>query len=698
MRVLKWIGIFAVAAFIAIFAVSRAADGPIGPITGGPLIDGELHPGAEPDWSFVHDVREVELQTLDPARSRTTWILDAGGRAFIPCGYMDTTWGRLWKQWPIEAERDGRAVLRIGGVRYERTLVRVRDPELVAAVVAEFARKYVPGVTSAAVESESLWIFELAPRSQAASLAITGARIWTGVERAPWAEAIAFDGTRIAAVGRMADVAPLITPATRVIDAQGGMVVPGFIDTHVHFVQGGAGLTSVQLRDAASIADFSQRIAAFATSRPTGEWIQYGNWDHELWGGELPDRTWIDPVTPEHPVFIERLDGHMALTNSLALQLAGITAQTPDVEGGTIVRDADGNPTGVLKDNAMDLVRRVIPAPSAAQLDEIVLAAMSYVAARGVTSVHDMGDWASLDAYRRAHAAGRLITRIHAFMPLQDWQRLRDDVANHGRGGDWLATGGLKGFVDGSLGSHTAAFLEPFTDAPDDRGLLLNDPAALETWIAGADAANLQVTVHAIGDRAIRSLLDSFEVVTATNGERNRRFRIEHAQHIHPEDIPRFASASVIASMQPYHAIDDGRWADRVIGAERSATTYAFRSLLDTGAHVSFGSDWPVAPPSPIEGIYAAVTRATLDGAHPDGWVPAQKITVEEALAAYTRDAAFTTFDELRTGRLAIGMLADAVLIDRDLTTTPPAQLRDARVLATIVAGVVVYEAPGGRN
>lgn len=693
MRVLKWIGIVVVITVIATIGVSRMADGPIGPITGGPLIAGEPYSGAEPDWTFVHDVREVELQSLDPARSRTTWILDAGGRAFIPCGYMDTTWGRLWKQWPIEAERDGRAVLRINGVRYERTLVRVRDPELVAAVVAELARKYAPGITPAAVESDSLWIFELAPRRQPASLAITGARIWTGAANAPWADAIAFDGSRIAAVGSMAEVAPLIAPATRVIDANGAMVVPGFIDTHVHFVQGGAGLASVQLRDAATIEEFSHRIAAYAAGRPAGEWIRYGTWDHELWGGELPDRAWIDSVTPEHPVFIERLDGHMALTNSLALQLAGITTQTAEVAGGAIVRNAEGEPTGILKDNAMDLVRRVIPPPSPAQLDEIVLAAMNYVASRGVTTVHDMGDWASLDAYRRAHAAGRLITRIHPFMPLPDWQRLRDDVAAHGRGDDWLATGGLKGFVDGSLGSHTAAFLEPFTDAPDDRGLLLNDPAALEQWIAGADAANLQVTVHAIGDRAIRSLLDSFAVVTATNGARDRRFRIEHAQHIHPDDIPRFASAHVIASMQPYHAIDDGRWADRVIGIERSATTYAFRSLLDADAHVSFGSDWPVAPPSPIEGIYAAVTRATLDGAHPNGWVPAQKITVEESLAAYTRDAAFTTFDELRTGRLAVGMLADAVVIDRDLTTTPPAELRDARVLTTIVGGAIVYEA-----
>ncbi len=693
MRALKWIAIVAIVGVVILFGISRMADGPIGILAGGPLVAGERYTGTEPDWSFVRDVREVELQSLDPARSRTTWILDVGGRAFIPCGYMDSTWGRLWKQWPIEAERDGRAVLRVDGVRYERSLVRVRDPALVEAVVAELARKYVPGVTPDAVESESLWLFELMPRQATASLAVLGARIWTGVASAPWAEAIAFQGDRISKVGSRAEIAAVIGDATRIIERPGAMLVPGFIDTHVHFITGGAGIASVQLRTAATPAEFSSRIAAFAAGRPAGEWIQYGNWDHELWGGELPQREWIDASTPDHPVFVERLDGHMALANSVALTAAGITAETPEVEGGSIVRDANGVPTGVLKDNAMDLVRKVIPPASDERMDAIVTAAMQHVAAAGVTTVHDMGDWSNLEAYRRAHAAERQITRIYAHVPLPDWQRMREEVARNGRGDDWLRIGALKGFVDGSLGSHTAAFFDPYTDVPSDRGLLLNDPAALEAWIVGADAANLHVAVHAIGDRAIRMLLDTYAIVTARNGARDRRLRIEHAQHIHPDDMDRFHAQGVIASMQPYHAIDDGRWAERVIGAERAATTYAFRSLLDTGASVSFGSDWSVAPPTPLEGIYAAVTRRSLDGANPVGWVPAQKITVEEALVAYTSTGAYASFEELRKGRLAPGMLADAALLDRDITAIAADDIPNTKVLMTIVGGRVVFEA-----
>src|SRR5690606_4346919 len=349
----------------------------------------------------------------------------------------------------------------------------------------------------------------------------------------------------------------------------------------------------------------------------------------------------IDAVTPNNPVWINRLDGHMALANSLALENAGVDADSPDIEGGEIVRDESGSPTGVLKDNAMGLVDTAVPEPGEAQLDREVAAAMEYVASNGVTSVHDMAGWDSLAAYRRAKEKGDLITRIYSVVPLNDWQRLRDVVAAHGRGDQWLQIGGLKGCMDGSLGSHTAAFFEPFTDAPDDRGLLVNDLDDMSSWISGADGAGLQVMVHAIGDRAIRDLLDIYLDVVEENGERDRRFRIEHAQHIHPDDIERFRAQDVIASMQPYHAIDDGRWAEKVIGPERAETTYAFRSLIESGARVSFGSDWFVAPPTPLDGIYAAVTRRTLDGANPHGWVPQQKVTVEPALTAYTSDAAY---------------------------------------------------------
>ncbi len=527
---------------------------------------------------------------------------------------------------------------------------------------------------------------------ESATLVVINGRLWTGDPARPWAEALAVRGDRIIAVGSQEAVHPMIDGNTRVLNARGGLVTPGFIDAHIHFLEGGFRLASVQLREASSPEDFATRIAAFAETVPPGTWILGGDWDHERWGGALPHRDWIDARTPAHPVWVNRLDGHMALANTAALDAAGVTTETPEVEGGTIVRDADGRLTGVLKDNAMALVEGVVPVPSDAMLDRALEAAMRHVATKGVTSVHHMGTWDDLAVFERARAAGRLRTRIYAAVPLATWQRLQGKVASQGRGDAWLRIGALKGFVDGSLGSHTAAFFEPFADAPGDSGLLVNDPADLKAWIAGADAAGLHPVVHAIGDRANHLLLDIFEQVAQDHGPRDRRFRIEHAQHLAPDDIARFARVDVVASMQPYHAIDDGRWAEKVIGPERIRTTYAFRSLLDAGARLAFGSDWFVAPPTPIEGLYAAVTRRTLDGANPGGWVPQQRISLEEALRAYTVDAAYASFEEDLKGTLAPGLLADIVVLDRDLTAMPPESIREARIQYTIVGGEVVFE------
>jgi predicted amidohydrolase YtcJ len=540
---------------------------------------------------------------------------------------------------------------------------------------------------SCTVSSTSSTTLALTP-----TLAIVNARVWTGDAQRPWADAIAVTGDRISAVGSSAEVSKMARPTTRVIDAKGGMVVPGFIDAHVHFVEGGFGLTSVQLKDARTREEFVRRIKEHAATLPAGAWMLEGNWDNQNWGGELPRKEWIDSVTPNTPVFIQRGDGHSNLANSAALRAAGITRDTRDVPGGEIVRDERGEPTGVLRDNATSLVARVVPDPLPAQEDAALEAAMKYVAEQGVTSVHNMGTWRNLAIFDRAHRAHRLKTRIYAAVPLSSWQQLRDRVAQSGRGDAWLRIGALKAFVDGSLGSHTAAMLEPFSDAPNDRGLFITPPESLYAWTKGADAAGLHVLTHAIGDRAIRTLLDIYERVQKENGPRDRRFRMEHAQHIAPPDIARFAPLGVIASMQPYHAIDDGRWADRFIGAERAKGTYAFRSLLDAKTRLAFGSDWFVAPPTPLEGIYGAVTRRTLDGAHPNGWVPEQKISVEEALRAYTTGSAYAEYMEAEKGMLAKGMLADIALIDRDLTRIAPEAIRDARVLLTLVGGRVVYE------
>jgi predicted amidohydrolase YtcJ len=455
-------------------------------------------------------------------------------------------------------------------------------------------------------------------------------------------------------------------------------------------VDGGFRLSSVQLRDAKTKEEFIDRIRKFAESVPLGTWITGGDWDHENWGGELPNKEWIDASTINHPVWINRLDGHMALANTAALKAAGVIEHVRRVEGGTVVRDSMGKLTGVFKDNAMNLIDPFVPPAPAALEDRALEAAMEYVAAQGVTSTHNMSGY--MDALERAHAANKLKTRIYAGMSLSHWGLLKKKIDTRGRGDKWLKIGCLKGFVDGSLGSHTAAFFKPFSDSPSDSGFFITPEEDLYRWTKSADAMGLQVMVHAIGDKAIHTILNVFEKVKKENGPRDRRFRIEHAQHIHPNDLPRFAKLDVIASMQPYHAIDDGRWAEKVLGVERSKTTYAFRSLLDAKVKLVFGSDWFVAPPTPLEGIYAATTRLTLDDKNPEGWIPEQKITVEEALRAYTIDAAYASFDERIKGSLEPGKLADVVILDRDIFKIAPEEIRGVKVLKTFLGGEVVFE------
>ena len=532
-----------------------------------------------------------------------------------------------------------------------------------------------------------------------ADLILVNARIWTGREEMPEAEAMAIRGDRIAAVGGEAEVRRLAGPATRIDDLGGRRVVPGFNDSHTHFISGGAYLLGVDLLDSRSEKEMAERIGRHASRLPAGRWILSGNWDHERWNpARLPSRASIDRLTPDHPVNVSRLDGHMTLANSLALALAGVTRDTPDPPGGRIDRDPrTGEPTGILRDAAMGLVQKVVPPPSEEEQDEALAAALSHAASLGVTSIQDAetgGAFEDLRAFRRFKSRGALTARVYVRAALADWPRLRDEIAASGRGDAVLRIGGLKGFMDGSLGSQTAYFFEPYLDAPDTRGLLSDEvqpEGAMAGRIVAADAAGLQVTVHAIGDRANVMLLDFFSEASLRNGERPRRMRIEHAQHLRLSDIGRFAAEGVIPSMQPYHAIDDGRWAAKRIGAERCRGTYAFRSLLDSGARLAFGSDWPVASLDPLWGLYAAATRRTLDDRNPGGWIPEQKISVAEALTAYTRDAAYAEFEEHRKGVLRPGYLADLVVLSRDVLSIPPEEIPRTRVERTIVGGVTVF-------
>jgi len=521
----------------------------------------------------------------------------------------------------------------------------------------------------------------------AADLIIFNANIWTGNFDSPTAEAMAIKEDMILAIGSWNDIKKFKGKSTEKIDVHGNFITPGFIDTHVHLLMGGNSLLSVQLRDAKTKEEFINRISSFAKDIKPKQWIVEGNWDQTLWGGELPTKEWIDEFTGENPVAIYRMDGHMILANSAALKIAGIDKNTPNVENGEIVKHADGSPTGILKSEAMYLVLNKIPTLTNVEKEEAISLAQDYLISHGVTSIHDVDSLGGFSILDKMNTAKKLKIRVYSADPLKNWESISSSTGES----KWLKNGLMKGFVDGSLGSHTAAFYEPYSDKFKDKGLIIVNEDSLYHWVSSADDKNLQVTVHAIGDRANNSILNIFERVIENNKSKDRRFRIEHAQHLSNEDINRFSKLNVIASMQPYHAIDDGRWAEELIGEERIKTTYAFKSLLDANTTLIFSSDWPVAPASPVYGIYAAVTRQTLDDKNPDGWVPEQKINVSEALMAYTKNAAYSSFDENLKGTLEPGKLADFVILSEDLLTIEPNKIKDVNVLQTYIGGKKVF-------
>ncbi|HEX8288164.1 MAG TPA: amidohydrolase [Pyrinomonadaceae bacterium] len=540
-----------------------------------------------------------------------------------------------------------------------------------------------------------LFIFPafIAAQNLTADMIIVNAKVRTMDNAKPQAEAIAVMGNKIIAVGTNAEIRALTGANTKVIDAKGKLAVPGFNDSHVHFLEGGYQLSSVDLRDAKSPEEFVRRIKEFAAKLPKGRWILGGKWDHENWTpNNLPTAALIDAATPNNPVFIDRLDGHMALANSLALKMAGVDKNTKDVAGGEIVRDAQGNPTGVLKDAAMNYVGKVIPAFSFAEKLEQAQAASEYASSLGVTSVQDMSAGTDVAVYQELARQGKLKTRIYGCSPLSDYSRWEKTGVFRAFGNDWIRVGCLKGYSDGSLGSTTAWFFAPYLDAPNTSGLASDEIPMMHDNVKNADKAGLQVNIHAIGDKANDTVLSVYEKVSQENGARDRRFRIEHAQHLRMEDIKRFGSLKVIASMQPFHLADDGRWAHKRLDEARLKGTYAFRSLLDSGATLAFGTDWYVAPLNPMFGIQAAVTRQTLDGKNPNGWIPEQKISIEETVRAYTMGSAFAEFQEKSKGSISVGKLADFVVLSDDIFTINPNDINKTKVLMTVVDGKVVYE------
>ena len=524
-------------------------------------------------------------------------------------------------------------------------------------------------------------------------IAFINGKIYTVNEKLPFAEAVITQGEKIVFVGSQRDAEELIEKNTKKIDLKGRLMLPGFIDNHTHFAHGGFYLLGIDLRPAKSTQEFKQLIKEYVNQHE-GKWVTGGYWDHEQWEiNNLPTKEMIDDFSPNTPIFISRLDGHMALANSYALKLAGITKDTPSPEGGLIVKDKKtGEPTGILKDLAMDLIDSIIPEPSLEEYKQATLRALQEARENGITSIQDITHKNDLTTYQNLEKEGLLSCRIYTRLPLSEYKDLVNSEIQVGSGSDKLKIGSLKEFADGSLGSSTALFFEPYDQDPSTCGLAMDvvTDGRLKEWSFDADKNKLQLSIHAIGDNANYLMLNMFEEIIDVNPKWDRRFRIEHAQHVRFEDILRFAKLGIIASVQPYHCIDDGVWAEKRIG-DRIKYTHPYKSFLDANVKTCFGSDWPVAPLNAIYGIYAATTRRTLDDNNPNGWIPEQKISVEDAIRCYTINNAYAAFEENIKGSIEVGKLADLVVLSDDIFSINPVKIKDVKVDMTVFDGKIIY-------
>ena len=526
-------------------------------------------------------------------------------------------------------------------------------------------------------------------------LAFVNGKIYTVNDKQPLAESVVIENNKIIFVGSNNDAEKFIDASTEKINLQGKFMMPGFIDNHVHFLSGGFYLNGIDLRPAKSTSEFKKILKEYASTHQ-GKWITGGNWDHEAWEvKDIPTKEMVDEFTSNTPILIDRFDGHMALTNSYTLKLAGITKDTESPEGGLIVKDKNtGEPTGILKDNAISLVSKFIPASTEDEYYTALLTALDHAKQLGVTSVQDITYSNDLKAYRRAEKENKLTCRIYTRMPIESYQKLIDDEIKVPSGSDKLKMGSLKAFADGSLGSSTAWFFERYDQDTLTTGLAMDivTNGFLEKWAADADKNHLQISTHAIGDKANSYMLNVYENIKNKNPVWDRRFRIEHAQHVRLEDVKRFAEIGVIASVQPYHLIDDGVWAEKRIGNKRINEAYPLKDFLDNGVKMCFGTDWTVAPLDPLLGIYAAVTRRTLDDKNPDGWIPEQKISLEDAIKCYTINCAYASFEEDIKGTIETGKLADLIVLSEDIFSIDPIKIKDVKVEMTVFDGEVIYK------
>ena len=536
--------------------------------------------------------------------------------------------------------------------------------------------------------AESSWL-------KAQKICFYNGKIYTVDARSSVVEAVVVENGRILFVGSTPEArAAWSDSRTKMVDLGGKLMLPGFIDNHTHFADGGMYLLGVDLRGAKSTTEFKTILKKYVESHK-GEWIKSGNWDHEAWEiKELPTKEMVDDFSKETPMFIDRFDGHMALANSKALNLAGITKDTKSPDGGEIVKDPKtGEPTGVLKDAAMSLIYNIIPQISPEQKIKHVQRALQEARENGITSVQDITFQPDLIAYQALEKEDKLTCRFYTRLPINSYENLVNAGIQVGFGSNKIKLGSLKAYADGSLGSSTALMFKPYDQNPNTKGLasdiVIN--GNLTKWATDADKNHLQLSIHAIGDSANYLMLKLFEGITKTNLKWDRRFRIEHAQHVRLEDIPLFAKLGVIASVQPYHCIDDGVWAAKRIGT-RIDYTHPYKSFLEAGIKLCMGSDWSVAPLNAIMGIYAAVTRQTLDGGNPMGWIPKQKVSVVDAIKGYTINNAYAAFEEKEKGSIEPGKLADMVVLSDDILTIKPEKIQNVKVLMTIFDGKIVYE------